>query len=231
MNIQENALQIYNNNLTFLESHDKPLFDRINNLSYAIEQNLYHERLFLEYKDDINAFNVYDNEHDLYLYTNQNDFNKKAISESKKDTDNSILTIASMLRNRVHADISNIQSTTEAHFAKLSNFINQFKSYFPDHQYQEIHKIKRIDKFIFVGTLLGGHIEQICNNLDPIICLIYEGNLELFRLSLFCTDYSKIAQNRNLKFSIMDDEKELNTKLLEYLNAGFESSFMVKYYS
>ena len=60
-----------------------------------------------------------------------------------------------------------------------------------------------MDKFIFMGTLLGRHIPKIANKINASSYLILERNLEIFRLSLFTVDYT-ILGGKGAIFSIMD---------------------------
>ncbi|WP_419671179.1 hypothetical protein [Aliarcobacter butzleri] len=53
----------------------------------------------------------------------------------------------------------------------------------------------KIDKFVFLGTLLGRHIPKIAEKINADLYLVLERNLEIFRLSLFTIDYTILAKN------------------------------------
>lgn len=59
-----------------------------------------------------------------------------------------------------------------------------------------------INKFIFIGTILGVHINDIHEKIKASSYLIIEPNIEIFRLSLFLTDYTKLCQESKVFFCI-----------------------------
>jgi hypothetical protein len=62
---------------------------------------------------------------------------------------------------------------------------------------------------MFIGTGLGLHIDYINRKFSPNNILIVEPNIELFRLSLFITDYSVISNdNKKLFLSIAEDRAD-----------------------
>lgn len=71
--------------------------------------------------------------------------------------------------------------------------------------------MKKIEKFIFLGTLLGRHIPRIAQKVDAEAYLVLERNIEIFRLSLFTVDYTILAQ-KGVVFSIMDNQYEEEKK-------------------
>ena len=66
--------------------------------------------------------------------------------------------------------------------------------------------MKNLLKFIFCGVGLGFHIAEIQNKVKSSLIFIMEDNLEIFRLSLFTTNYQSISEQARLFFSIMDDD-------------------------
>ena len=76
-------------------------------------------------------------------------------------------------------------------------------------------------KAIFIGTLLGLQIEKLILKTDAPCVMIIEPDLELFKLSAFLVDYEAITKSRFAIFSIMDSEKELKNKILEFLYTMF----------
>lgn len=59
-----------------------------------------------------------------------------------------------------------------------------------------------INKFIFIGTILGVHINDIHDKIKASSYLIIEPNIEIFRLSLFLTDYTKLCKESKVFFCI-----------------------------
>lgn len=83
-----------------------------------------------------------------------------------------------------------------------------------------------IDKFIIIGTGLGMHIPMIDEKVSPKQYMIIEDNVELFKLSLFTTEYYKLAQRAKLFFSIADDENSF----IQIMNAFLENQFFYNRY-
>jgi hypothetical protein len=91
--------------------------------------------------------------------------------------------------------------------------INYTVKYTPSDSY-----MKRVYKAIFIGTGLGLHIQSILEKLQSEVVFIQEKNLELFRLSLFVTDYEEISKSRTLFFSILEDEAAEQKTFVDFLN-------------
>jgi hypothetical protein len=70
------------------------------------------------------------------------------------------------------------------------------------------------NKFIFLGTLLGIHLNDIDKELNSKAYLILEENIEIFRLSMFLTDYESLHKNSKLFFCINENEKEFTKKFI-----------------
>lgn len=67
---------------------------------------------------------------------------------------------------------------------------------------QNAVKNKDIKKFIFIGTLLGVHINDIHRTFHANSYLICEPDIEVFRLSLFLTDYTEVCSSSKVFFCI-----------------------------
>jgi hypothetical protein len=74
------------------------------------------------------------------------------------------------------------------------------------------------EKFIFLGTLLGVHLNDLDKALHSKVYLILEKNIEIFRLSLFLTDYEAINANATLFFCINEDEKRTQEIVQQFLH-------------
>ncbi len=74
------------------------------------------------------------------------------------------------------------------------------------------------EKFIFLGTLLGVHLNDLDKALHSKVYLILEKNIEIFRLSLFLTDYEALNANATLFFCIDEDEKRTQEIVQQFLH-------------
>lgn len=79
-----------------------------------------------------------------------------------------------------------------------------------------LQNAREIKKMVFLGILLGFHIEQFSLKSKAPCFMIIEPDLELFRLSTFIIDYEKITQQRFTIFSIQDSPEILEHKFLEF---------------
>jgi len=231
--IQNKAIQIYLENLEYFKINHSDLYERINMLSSAIDNNQYKERYHLEYIQDDEEFDIFDAHNETYLYNRKpKEFIQTAVKDSNLDKENSIDLLRENFYNAQQTyDTDDTLNTFIRTMHKCVNDISQYSKLFKNPTTSQTKKFQYIEKFIFSGTLLGKHIQGITNKLKFRLCIIYEYNLEIFRLSLFTTNYQKIAQKTKIIFSIMDDRDILVEKLKQFLPYEFRSNYMHKYYS
>ncbi len=79
----------------------------------------------------------------------------------------------------------------------------------------------KINKFIFLGILLGVHINDFHKYLKAKVYFIIEPNIKIFRLSMFMTDYKILSDNSKLFFAINENEKELKEIAKKILNYNY----------
>jgi len=104
---------------------------------------------------------------------------------------------------------------------KLTNYINKVAT--PD------TFLKKSYKIIFLDIGLGLHLEPIVKKLGSQVIFIKEANLEIFRLSLFVTDYQKLSQNRFLHFSVAHNESQEREACIDFLNQGNNYNLNIKH--
>ncbi|MBP6715120.1 MAG: motility associated factor glycosyltransferase family protein [Aliarcobacter sp.] len=222
-------------NLVFLQEYDNELFQRIDGLSKKIQKEEYKERYRLEFNKDEGDFDIYDINHDIFLYDKKpRQKNIKTLSEINFDTKGSF----SILEPFYFADNNKIEvndnnTIFEINGRKLIDDINEFKSILKDNLSTYIEqKVKNIDKFMFIGTLLGRHIPLIISKIKAKNFFICEDNLEIFRLSLFVVDYSILARDGNtVVFSIMEEKFIFNIKCSTFLSNDYHQNYIIKYYT
>ncbi len=90
---------------------------------------------------------------------------------------------------------------------KKNHYEGEINSYIYLNEYiKKFENIEiKINKFIFIGTLLGVHLNDFHNSLNAKSYLIIEPNIEIFRLSLFLCDYESLSKNSKLFFAINED--------------------------
>ncbi|MFA9373011.1 MAG: 6-hydroxymethylpterin diphosphokinase MptE-like protein [Poseidonibacter sp.] len=223
-------------NLLFLSEFDNELFIRVNNLSNLIGNGQYKERYFLEYIKESGDFDIYDNEKDTFLYDkNPKKFNNKAVIQTNYDLKNTINTLSQGLYNHENDGKFEIEGDKGVYSVAGKKFMNDFYNIKKELNYtidREAKRISHIDKFMFIGTLLGRHIPKILKKIKAKTFFVCENNLEIFRLSLFVCDYSSLAVNgKQVIFSIMDDDDVFMNKFLDFYNIDVYNNSILKFFS
>ncbi len=230
--IQNKAVELFLKNMVYLEKNEKDLYDRVSFLTSSIENSNYKERYHLEYINEDQQFDIFDEYTNNYLYNREpSKFVKESVKNSNFDKLNSIDLLNPKIYNQtkpflIDSNMNNVFKTR----LELLNDIFDYTSVFKKSTVYNNKKFKTIDKFMFVGALLGTHIPEIIKKLRLKYVLIYENNLEIFRLSLFTTDYASISTNTQIIFSVMPDSNKLELDIHNFLNYSFKSNYMIKYY-
>lgn len=193
--LQQTLQEIFINNLKFFKENYSSIYNKI----IAFEK-LNIENYSLEFVD--NEFQLID------LNDNSNFYENNPFSDAV---------------NRVNNfDLSSAFSLIKLESLKKRNhYENEINAYLYLNQYIEnFQNINiKVNKFIFIGTLLGIHLNDFHKNLNAQSYLIIEPNIEIFRLSMFMTDYKILTTNSKLFFAISENEynlKQIATKFLKY---------------
>ncbi|MDX4038466.1 motility associated factor glycosyltransferase family protein [Aliarcobacter skirrowii] len=217
-------------NMVFLNEYDNELYQRVENLSRMIETGEYQERYELEFVMENGDFDIFDTATNSYLYNkNPKEGNQNLLKQVDFSNKNAIVNIEGYFTYKDNKTIdinynanSEFSSLLQKQTQEYSNALNDFLDK-PLKQYQII------EKYIFFGTLLGVHIPKIIQKINPQVILIMEQNLEIFRLSLFTTNYYAVGQDKNIIFSIMEDSFEVEQKFYRFLNQGILDNYLIKY--
>ncbi len=220
-------------NLVFLSEYDNELYHRVDELSRMIETGTYKEKYALEFIMESGDFDIYDIVNDKYLYDKKpKKVNDKLNNEIHLDEKNSIFGLPEYFLTKNKIEINkdnrfNYQSRNE--FVLLTQHdMSEYSNTFKDYLDSKNKKLKRINKFIFFGTFLGRHISKIANKIKADMYLILERNLEIFRLSLFTTDYTVLLAEKGLFFSIMEDDLTEENKILTFLTIHQWNNYLIK---
>jgi hypothetical protein len=221
-------------NLAFLSEYDNELYHRVDELSRMIENGTYKERYALEFNMQDGDFDIYDIVNDKYLYNKSpKRFNNDLIRKVDFDEKSSILNVAKHFLYEFQEEVDRKDrfnfEDTELISAMTFNDTWEYSKITNDFLINRKRRLKDIKKFIFMGTLLGRHIPRIARKIDAKIYLVLERNLEIFRLSLFTVDYTILAENDGVIFSIMDDTNNLEKKIMRFLNIGNLENYILKF--
>lgn len=228
-NLQDALVKQYFVNLEFLKEADFELYTKVNTLSSLINDNMYKEKFKLDFLSDTGEFDILNTEDNHYLY------NKKAKEMNTKFLNSIDFTNTNTFSNLNHDIFLSIEKDIEfddSKFEILNKVLfNDMSEYYQVLGNTRTNKVyNEIDKIIFLGSLLGKHFNLIQKKINFRTCFIYEENLEIFRLSLFVTDYASLSLNSNIIFSIMDDNNDYSMKMNNFLNKReVYSNYNIKY--
>ena len=227
-NIEEQAISTYQSNLLYFQENHPEIFHKITALENAVENGYHTETLSLEYKDGY--FDVLDLKTNKYLYNSNSeeyaDLAEKSINYQKKE--NLFETFYKVTFSDEDAQKSIDIPVTDNSYSASALIINYANKYAqaPDAQMNKLYK------FIFFGTGLGTHLISIHEKINSNVYFIVEDNLELFRLSLFVTDYKHLTNNGAiLYFSVFDNNEEFTTNARKFFNEMFVYNQYLKYFA
>ena len=223
--LEEIAIDTYKKNLLYFEQNQADIFSKLAAFESAIEQNLYHSKYDLVIKD--NYFDVLEQSTNQHLYNSSSIEYASLVSDSinfKKDS-NVFETF-----KKVTISDENLEK-----FSSLTIIENNLSGFAPILNYCQNNiptslEMKSIHKFIFFGVGLGTHIIDVHKKILANVYLIVEDDLELFKLSLFCTPYYEVAQTATLIFSIFDSNKEFSAPAYTFLKSSFYHNHYIKYF-
>ena len=225
-NIEQQAIQTYQENLVYFEKYHKDLHKKLITLDTAISNGIYQEKYSLEYVKN-SYFDILEISSNSYLYKkNSEDFTKELLSFVNYRRKGAVF--EAQQRFDLHEseldeieDFKNFHSSLWA-TAKIIHYNSKVAP-------KETSQMNILYKFIFLGTGLGMHIKEVISTYDIKVAFIYEKNLELFRLSLFTTNYAKSLKNRSAYFSVMQSFNELQSTFTSFLDEAFSYNLYIKF--
>lgn len=230
--LQKALTTTFLSNLAFLSEYDNELYHRIDELSRMIENGTYKEKYALDFIIESGDFDVYDIVNDKYLYDKKpKEINDNMVKEIEFNEKNSILNIQEhfIFKEQFPVDRSarfNFENISQYNALTLNDTF-EYANALEDFLDSKNKKIKKIKKFIFIGTLLGRHIPRIAEKIDAKAYLVLERNLEVFRLSLFTVDYTILAKKGAI-FSIMDSPRDEEKKIYDFLHFSQFDNYLLK---
>ncbi len=224
--INEIITKNFQENISYFELNHLALFEKLVAFESAVDSGHYQQKYELVYENE--NFDVLELKTGNYLYNKQT--NKHA-QKAQESIDFSTQT------NSFETFFK--QSFTDEALAfykqeKEDNPLKHYASYVADIiQTTNINKsttLPKIEKFIFFGAGLAEHIRSIDKKIAADVYLIVEDDLELFRLSLFCTNYVKLAQKATLFFAVFTDKEEFAKIAENFLNEKYYLNHYIKYF-
>jgi hypothetical protein len=197
--LYETVKAIYLKNITFFSVSYPHILEKI---KYFEKLNI--ENYFIEFIN--NHFELMDSKNaPIYNCDPFFDSQKRCENISKKPSFN-------LIRNEIIQNGVSYENSINA-----KDYINQFLCLNKNNT-----KEQEFNKFIFFGTLLGVHLNDLDKKLNSKSYLIVEKNIEIFRLSMFLTDYESLCQNKKLFFCINEKEETTKNILNNFLKYKYE---------
>lgn len=219
--IETDALNLYQKNLDFFEKKEPELFKKIKLLETSFNLGYKETDYELDYRDDY--FEIFDKRNNKYYYgENSLEYSKKATSTINGKVDN--CSFKAFYEERFTDDIFKISE--ESDIFSDTRITNGLICHYVTKQIPPQEELKDIRKFIILGVGLGLHIPLVLKKIKPEVLMICEQNLEIFRLSLFVTDYKEISKSAILYFSI----SELESDFLNSFNRFYNRAFLFNHY-
>ncbi len=219
--IEDKALETYSKNIEYFSKNHKELMKLLTTLDIAINTGDYEPRYDLEYIDGY--FDIKDIKTGAYVY------NGNSLNISKD-----ISRLVDFKKNKRTFEGFPIYTFSDEQVEKAGGITKLVAGVLPMTRYYFEHSdqkgtMKEINKFIFVGVRLGLHIPIIHEKIKSAEYLIIEDDLEIFKLSLFTTQYYTLAQDATLYFSVADDENLFLKTTRLYLRDTFYENRYLKY--
>lgn len=223
--VEQQALQVYEKNIIYFEKNHPDLYKKLVTLDTVIAEGLYQEQYALEYRE--NYFDIQELSSGEWLYgENSVDYSKEIVDGVDfKRSGGVFKALRYVYATDAQADEID-KSKLSFHNSlwatiKIINYINPYTG--SDTYMLQVHKV------IFLEIGLGLHLPIIAQKLGAQVLFIKEENLEIFRLSLFVTNYEELAENRFVYFSIAEDELEEREKFLLFLDKGNNRNLNMKH--
>ncbi len=227
-NIEQVAVQTYFENLAYFKEHHPDLFEKITALEHAIEQGHFIPRYELEYKEE-GYFDVFEPSTGQWLYGSDSrkhaEIAAKSIDYRKEG--NLFETFYNVQINErdleIYEKMNPIQSSL-ATTAEIIHYVNKYAD-------RETTTMKKIYKFVFLGVGLGLHLIEIDRKIDSDVYMIIEDDLELFRLSMYVTNFKALAnRNKVLIFSVFDEDETFRKKTERFLRTRHIYNHYIKFF-
>lgn len=215
-NIQTKVIDTYNNNMKYLEKEHKSKYEKLKLFETALELGEISERYALEFKEDY--FDIYDKKEKKFVYDKDSiQYTKEVVSKINfMSKTNSFKTFYGIEYEDEIAEKSkklSMLANTAFGNAPIIDYVNR--------NLPESEEMKEIFIYLIFGLGLGLHLPLIHRKVNARLYLITEPSLEIFRLSLFVTDYSEIAKKTSIIFSISENEDQFRKR---FQNLNIKSS-------
>lgn len=224
--IEHQAIQTYQENLNYFETKHPELYQKLSTLEHAISNGVYTEKYVLEYKEE-GYFDIQELASGAFLYNeNSIDYSQRLSDTIDLKRSGSVFEAQQRFPLQEH-ELEEIEEFKNFHSSLWATArILHYNSLVAPKNNSEM---KKLHKLIFLETALGIHINNLIAKYKPQVVFIKEDNLEIFRLSLFVTNYAAMLQETTAHFSIMQNFTQLQYTFTSFLNQLFNHNLYIKF--
>ncbi len=227
LSIEEQVAQTYHDNIAYLQEHQPRLLQKIADFESALDGGHYQARYELEYKEE-GYFDVKELSTGNYFYgvSSQKYATKASKIVNFKKEESTFKTFYdydfSEDELKHYDDNRDIASSSYYAYAKIMDYVKKTVPQNPE--------MSEIKKFIFFGVGLGSHLVSIDKKVSAENYMIVEDDLELFRLSLFVTNYKVLASKAKLFFCVFEEQDTARIIFNQFLEKSFYYNHYIKYF-
>ena len=222
-NIQDSVIQNYQDNMDYLEKEHEALFNKIQALEVVLEDGRFPQKYDLEYKDGY--FDVRELVSKKFLYNQDTNIYAKTMCTAVNFQKNEH--VFETFYNYQFSDKALQKAMNSKDLIMYANSAELID--YHDKNTKKTDHLTKITKFIFIGLGLGVHIPAILEKTGADSLLLIEKDIELFRLSLFVTNYKKIFENKRVFFSIAQNQSEFQETFNSFYLDAFVRNHYIKY--
>lgn len=222
--VEEKAIALYSKNMKFLEKFDNELYNQVLLFEESLNSNLIEERYVLEYNE---YFDIYDKVNNSWFYNeNSIEYSKKAVNKVNFNASkNSFQSFYGKEYTSGFVDnIDNISILDNPDYnnAPIIDYVNKNEP--------KEKELKTIYVFLTFGIGLGHHIPLLVNKMKPRLNIIIEPSLEIFRVSLFTTDYEEISKRTKLYLYVNLNKDQFYERFSSFIPKVYVYNHYMKFF-
>jgi hypothetical protein len=188
--IEQLVVENYQQSMEYFQKEQPELHSKLQALELLIGEGRYPVKYDLEYVDGY--FDVVLLATNERLYGTNSDVHSQRLADiiNYNKNEHTIETFSRLTFDDVSLDrLKNLNANhTHTTTAPIMEYWNR--------NADESLPMKRIYKFIFLGSGLGLHFEKTIKRIDPMMTFVVEDDIELFRLSMFVCNYKKTEYDK-----------------------------------
>jgi len=226
--IAQKAQETFAKNMAHFQVFHPDLYEKLAAYEKAVAGGHYTPRYELEYKDE-GYFDVLEPATGRWLYGMDSAKHADVIAESIDygKTDNLFETFREFPVDENAMRQYESFSLDESAMPTIAPIVRYILPLTDKHR----TTMKKIYKFIFLGVGLGLHITKTDSKIDSDVYLIIEDDLELFRLSMFVTDYTRLARNNKVViYAVFEEDEIFRQKVYAFLKERFVYNHYLKFF-